>query len=128
MRFLIDTHIFIWFFREPELLSSTAAQVLGDERNTILLSVASIWEMQIKVDIGKLTFEEPLLDVVALQQKTNGIQLLPIEVSHINALSGLPMHHRDPFDRLIIPQSIVENMPLLSADKAFDLYPAQILR
>ena len=84
--------------------------------------------MQIKLDIGKLTLSQPLFSAIALQQNANDLQLLPIELSHINALSGLPMHHRDPFDRLLIAQSISGNTPLLSADSVFDLYAAQILR
>ena len=84
--------------------------------------------MQIKIGIGKLILSKPLLEVVARQQRVNNIQLLPIELSHINKLGALPMHHRDPFDRLLIAQSLAEAMPILTADAVFDLYPAQILR
>lgn len=90
--------------------------------------MASVWEIQIKVDIKKLALPLPLSDLIALQRRTNNIQLLPIELRHIYALSDLPMHHRDPFDRLLIAQSNVEKMPILSADGVFDLYNAQTLR
>lgn len=92
------------------------------------MSLASVWEIQTKTDIGKLSLGEPLMDIIALEQRVNNLQLLPIELSHINALSGLPLHHRDPFDRLLIAQSLTEAMPILSADAVFELYPAQILR
>lgn len=128
MRILLDTHIFIGAFREPHLLSRSARQYLDDPDNSLFLSVASAWEIQIKVDIGKLEFEEPIRDIIEFQQRVNGLQLLPIELLHLNGLSQLPMHHRDPFDRLLLAQSNVEAMPLLSADTVFDAYDAQILR
>lgn len=128
MRFLIDTHIFIWFSQNSGQLSRSATALLKAPGNGIFLSMVSIWEMQIKLDIQKLTLPLPLSDLLALQQQTNNIQILPIEARHIYELSSLPMHHRDPFDRLLLAQSLAEAMPILSADAVFDRYDAQILR
>ena len=128
MKILLDTHIFIWAFREPHLLSASARNHLDNPNNLLFLSVVSAWEIQIKVDVGKLEFEEPLLKIIEFQRRVNNLQLLPIELRHISGLSRLPLHHRDPFDRLLLAQSNVEAMPLLSADAVFDAYNAQILR
>ena len=128
MKILLDTHIFIWAFREPHLLSASARNYLDNPDNLLFLSIASAREIQIQIDIGKLEFEEPLLEIIEFQRRVNNVQLLPIELRHINGLSRLPLHHRDPFDRLLLAQSNVEAMPLLSADAVFDAYDAQILR
>ena len=128
MKILVDTHIFIWFSQDLNQLSRSASALLRNPDNEIFLSMASVWEIQIKVDIQKLALPIPLLDLIALQRQTNDLQILPIELRRIYALSALPMHHRDPFDRLLIAQSNAEKMPLLSADAIFDRYDAQILR
>ena len=128
MRTLIDTHIFIWFSQNSSQLSRSAHDLLKNPAHEIFLSMASIWEIQIKLDIQKLALPLPLVDLIALQRQTNNLQILPIEPRHIYGLSDLPMHHRDPFDRLLIAQSNAEAMPLLSADAIFDRYDAQILR
>lgn len=128
MRTLIDTQIFIWSLQERHKLSDSAASLLDNPGNQIFLSLASIWEIQIKMDIGKFELSQNLSETIALQQRENNLQLLPIEPRHIYALSNLPMHHRDPFDRLLLAQSDVEKMPILSADAVFDQYDAQILR
>ncbi len=128
MRFLIDTHIFIWLFEKSDRLSRSANALLTDANNEIFLSMASIWEMQIKLDIKKIELDRPLSEIVALERRENNLQILPIELRHIYALSALPMHHRDPFDRLLLAQSNVETMPILSADAVFDRYGAKILR
>ncbi len=128
MKTLLDTHIFLWAFQNPHLLSPTALALMNDSSNELFLSIASIWEIQIKMDIGKMKFEQPLPEIIEFQQRVNSIQILPIELRHIYALGDLPLHHRDPFDRLLIAQSNVEKMPILSADGVFDRYSAQILR
>ena len=128
MRILSDTHIFIWFSQDSSQLSRSAHELLRNPENEIFLSMASIWEIQIKLDIKKLTLPLPLAELIALQRRENNIQILPIELHHIYALSDLPMHHRDPFDRLLIAQSNAERMPILTADAVFDRYNAQILR
>lgn len=127
MRILIDTHILIWWESTPERLSSTARRRLEEAQDTFIISVASLWEMQIKLAIGKLTLRLPLAEVVREQQKQNGFEILPITLQHVLALETLPMHHKDPFDRLLIAQAQAEGLPLLSADAVFDQYPIRRL-
>ncbi len=126
MKFLLDTHTFVWADDNPDLLSELAAELIQDNQNIALLSHASIWEMQIKLQLGKLTFLIPLAQKIQEQQK-NGLQLLPIALSHIFTLDRLPNHHRDPFDRLLIAQAIAENIPILSRDSIFAQYPVQVI-
>lgn len=125
MRQILDTHILIWFVSgDPRISASMRSQI---ENNDNLVSIASIWEMAIKHSIGKLNFQSSFNEFVEQQIIMNGIELLPIRIDHIAVISSLPLHHRDPFDRLLIAQSIVENIPLLSADQIFDAYPIQPL-
>jgi PIN domain nuclease of toxin-antitoxin system len=91
-----------------------------------MISVASIWEMQIKLQLGRLRLTLPLRNLIESQQQANNLQVLPIELSHVLALDNLPLHHRDPFDRLLIAQSNVEDAPLVSMDRAFSEYQVQI--
>ncbi|WP_310427822.1 type II toxin-antitoxin system VapC family toxin [Chamaesiphon sp. VAR_48_metabat_135_sub] len=97
MRILLDTHIFIWMATEPERLSPRFTESIIDRQNSLFLSLASIWEIQIKVGLGKLDLKGDLATIVDIQTKENSIQLLSIELKHIYALSNLPAHHRDPF-------------------------------
>ena len=123
MRLLLDTHTFLWFVNNaPPLTGTQALSLLQDNKNELLLSVASVWEMAIKAGIGKLALAQPLETFVPAQMRANAIGLLPIEPRHAFHVAQLPLHHRDPFDRLLIAQSIVEGMPLLSADATFDDY------
>ncbi|HYW22343.1 MAG TPA: type II toxin-antitoxin system VapC family toxin [Nodularia sp. (in: cyanobacteria)] len=125
MRQILDTHILIWFVSgDPRISASMRSQI---ENNDNLLSLASVWEMAIKHSIGKLNFQSSFNEFVEQQIIMNGIELLPIIIDHVVVVSSLPLHHRDPFDRLLIAQSIVENIPLLSADQIFDAYPIQRL-
>lgn len=121
MRQLLDTHIFIWFVMgDPRISVTLRSQI---ENNENLLSIASVWEMAIKHSIGKLNFSLAFNEFIEQQIIRNGIELLPITVDHITVVATLPLHHRDPFDRILIAQSVVQNIPLLSADKIFDAYP-----
>ena len=122
MRILLDTHIFIWMATEPERLSPHITASIIDHQNSLFLSLASIWEIQIKVALGKLDLKSDLATIVDIQTEQNSIQLLSIDLKHIYALSNLPAHHRDPFDRLLIAQSQVEGMTLATVDSAFDRY------
>ncbi|WP_414545468.1 MULTISPECIES: type II toxin-antitoxin system VapC family toxin [Nostocaceae] len=125
MRQILDTHIVIWFVMgDPRISVSLRSQI---ENNENLLSMASVWEMAIKHSIGKLNFEPTFNEFIEQQIIMNGIEILPITIDHAAVVSSLPLHHRDPFDRLLIAQSIVENIPLLSADGIFDAYPIQRL-
>lgn len=127
MNVLLDTHVLIWWSISPSNLSENVYKLLDDQVNNLFFSLASIWEMQIKLQIGKLTLNLPLPELIEDQCKTNGLQLLPIETSHIYALNNLPSHHKDPFDRLLIAQGIVEQIPIVSIDEVFDNYPIQRL-
>lgn len=121
MRQLLDTHTFIWFVMgDPRISVSTRSQI---ENNENLLSIASVWEMAIKHSIGKLNFGLAFNEFIEQQIIRNGIELLPVTIDHITVVATLPLHHRDPFDRILIAQALAENIPLLSADKIFDAYP-----
>ncbi len=121
MQYLIDTHVFLWFVGNTKELSKTAKTLIEDKKNEIFLSIASLWEISIKTALGKLTINgnyESVIDDV----NDNSIQILPINFAHTVEQNRLPFHHRDPFDRIIVSQAIVENMNLISADAAFDDY------
>jgi len=119
MKLLSDTHTFIWSFSNTKKLSSTAAHELQNPANEVFVSVASIWEMQIKIKLGKMIFNDTLENIVIEQQQINRIRILPVHLSYALYLENLPPHHKDPFDRLLISQAIVENMNLLDADADF---------
>ncbi|MCT7979902.1 type II toxin-antitoxin system VapC family toxin [Laspinema olomoucense] len=125
MRLLLDTHTFIWFVMGDPRIPPDLQDIIADENNQKLLSKASVWEVAIKQRIGKLNFARPFRDVIEQQLAANGIDLLDISLAHIEVVASLPRHHRDPFDRLIIAQGIVENIPIISADTIFDAYPIQ---
>ncbi|MDZ8109529.1 MAG: type II toxin-antitoxin system VapC family toxin [Nostoc sp. DedQUE12a] len=125
MQQLLDTHAFIWFIMgDPRISNNLRNQI---ENNDNCLSIASVWEMAIKHSIGKLSFNLNFSEFVEQQIIMNGIQLVNIKIEHILAVSQIPLHHRDPFDRMLIAQAIVENIPVLSADTIFDAYPIQRL-
>ena len=122
MRLLLDTHTFLWFIGGDTALSPYARQLIEDRTNERLLSIASLWEMAIKASLGRLTLTLPFTDLVAEHVHGNAIELFEILPRHLDVLTTLPFHHKDPFDRMIIAQSQAENMPILSRDSAFDDY------
>lgn len=122
MRVLLDTHAFLWLIGDLPNLSKKAKKIFIEKENEVLLSVASIWEMGIKVSLGKLKLSQPFNKIIPSQLYQNGISQLDIQFRHINEVVNLPFHHRDPFDRLIISQAIVEDIPIVSNDAHFDLY------
>jgi PIN domain nuclease of toxin-antitoxin system len=124
---LFDTHSFIWWADEPARLSPSALAALKDEDNRLFLSDASIWEMQIKVQLGKMKLKLPIRDLIESQQRDNDLEILHISTEHILGLDKLPFHHKDPFDRLLISQSIAERSTIVTADRAFLVYPAKLL-
>ena len=128
MRLLLDTHVFIWWADDPEKLSPAALTALEDEANDLLLSVASVWEMQIKIQLGKLKLSLPLKELVKNQQETNNLTVSPVALPHVLALDALPFHHKDPFDRLLVAQSIEEDLTLVSADSQFSAYSVKLLQ
>jgi PIN domain nuclease of toxin-antitoxin system len=126
MRLLLDTHTFIWWDSDPTRLSQRVAALCQSSSTTLLLSVASVWEMQIKQQLGRLQLRMPLTGLIAAQQQTNGLEVLPVQLDHVLVLGNLPLHHKDPFDRLLICQSQVEDAILVSADSVFSQYPVTV--
>jgi PIN domain nuclease of toxin-antitoxin system len=126
MRLLLDTHAFIWWDSDPAQLSPAALAALQDPANEVWLSVASVWELVIKAQLGKLALRLPLADIVR-QQQANGLRVLPVSLAHVLAVEGLPPIHKDPFDRLLIAQANVEGAELVSADQVVRQYPVRIL-
>ncbi len=126
MKLLLDTHAFIWWVSDPTKLSSKARALCDDHANTIMFSVASAWEMQIKLQLGKLQLAFPLIDIIAGQQQSNNMDMLPVDLAHVLALDGLPGHHKDPFDRLLIAQTNIEGAVLISHDAIFSHYPVDV--
>ena len=127
MRLLLDTHTFIWWDSDPARLSSRARELLYDQENELLVSVASVWEMQIKLQLGKLQLAMALEDLVAAQQEVNGVEVLPVALGHVFALGSLPPHHKDPFDRLLVAQANAEDAALVSGDPVLAQYPVRLL-
>lgn len=125
MRLLLDTHVLLWMSGQPEKLSEKATESILDEQNSLFLSLVSIWEIQIKSQLGKLRLSEALPSLVERQCTINEVEILPIALEHIYGLKGLPNYHRDPFDRLLIAQAQVEKMPIISVDALFDRYSVQ---
>jgi PIN domain nuclease of toxin-antitoxin system len=126
MKLLLDTHAFIWWDSNPAQLSAAALTALRDSANTVLLSVVSVWEIIIKAHLGKLHHRLPIADLV-MRQQANGLELLPVSVQHVLAVDGLPHIHKDPFDRLLISQAIVEGAELVSVDQTLARYPVRII-
>ena len=126
MKLLLDTHIFIWWDSEPARLSRAVLDLCTDSAHELVVSVATLWEMQIKRQLGKLDLRLPLAEIVAHQQETNGIMVLPVEQTHVLALEQLPNHHRDPFDRILVAQALVEGATLVSADPVLKSYPVEV--
>ena len=127
MKLLLDTHTFIWWDNDPARLSQQVLELCHDQTNILILSVVTVWEMQIKSQLGKLALNLSLFELVQTQQTTNDIQLLPVTLEHVLAIDDLPLHHKDPFDRLLIAQANIEGAILLSKDAAFSLYSVQVV-
>lgn len=126
MNLLLDTHSFIWWDSDPGQLSAPALAALRDPANSVWLSTVSVWEIIIKSQLGKLNLRLPLADIVTHQQ-TNGLQILSATLPHVLAVETLPLVHKDPFDRLLAAQSIVEGARLVSADAVFKHYSVQLI-
>lgn len=122
MRLLLDTHTLLWFALNDPQLSATAQSLIVDPANVKLVSPASYWEIAIKISTGKYTLAQPYEDFMHNAIDMNGFQHLPIEPRHTAILTTLPYHHRDPFDRLLVAQAMVEAIPMVSADPILSLY------
>jgi PIN domain nuclease of toxin-antitoxin system len=123
MKLLLDTHAFLWWLSDPKLLATPAAAAIADPQNQVLISVAVLWEIAIKRAIGKLIAPIDFGQDVARA----GFSLLPIEVSHVEKTEQLAVHHRDPFDRMLIAQAMVEGATIISRDPAFSAYPVALI-
>jgi PIN domain nuclease of toxin-antitoxin system len=127
MKLLLDSHTFIWLRQEPHRLSIEASTQMLVASNRLFLSTTTLWELQIKIDLGKLSFSDPLYTVIEDELHGNDIELLHIDPRHIFNLANLPFHHRDPFDRLIISQAFVEDMAVVTMDRRFPQYGVKTL-
>lgn len=123
MKFILDTHALIWFFSGNSNLSNTGRELMEDPNHEKLISLASVWEMAIKQSKGKLTLTLPIETYITQKINLPDFNLLFIELNHLAMISTLTFHHNDPFDRLLIAQAAVENIPILSRDAVFDAYP-----
>jgi PIN domain nuclease of toxin-antitoxin system len=121
MNYILDTHTLLWLAKNDPQLSDKAKQVIFDSANEKFVSIASAWEVAIKISIGKLTLNGSVDEFFRIVEE-NGFILLPIEKGHLSALQKLPFNHRDPFDRLLIATAISEKMHLITADKNISLY------
>jgi PIN domain nuclease of toxin-antitoxin system len=124
---LLDTLVFLWLDSDQAKLSSAAKSVCSDANNTLWLSAASAWEMQIKTGLGKLRLRRTLAETIASHQTANGLQILPVHLAHALALEDLPLHHKDPFDRLLIAQANCEHWEIVTADPEFKAYPVRVI-
>jgi len=121
VRLLLDTHAFLWFVAGDERLGRRARRALEDDESEPLLSAASVWEMAIKAGLGRLTLPATVEEYVAMKL-AEGYAILPVEWPHAAAVERLPLHHRDPFDRLLAAQALVEKLPMVTADSVFRQY------
>jgi PIN domain nuclease of toxin-antitoxin system len=127
MKLLLDTNVFIWASSEPELLTSQARTALIDPYNERFVSLTSIWEMQIEHALGKLALSAPAHHVAEAWMKPLAARLLPIELRHVGQLYELPRNHRDPFDRMLIAQALVEDMHVVTPDSTFGSYAVPLI-
>lgn len=127
MRALLDTHVFLWAINAPERLSAKTVATILEPGNQILVSMASAWEIAIKVGIGKFDMPTPLAAYLQRQLAKHGFILLPIQFSHLAMLEKLPLHHRDPFDRLLIAQCLEEDATLITVDRQMKRYRVKII-
>lgn len=127
MRVLLDTNSFLWFISGSDRLSVDAKTFIADMQNQLVLSVASLWEIAIKVSLRKLDLLQPFGQLIPQQLEENYIAVLPLDIGHLNKVIDLPFHHRDPFDRLIIAQAIAEGIPVVTSDAVFSQYGVMLI-
>lgn len=127
MSLLLDTHTWLWLLREPERLSQAATDAVSAPDAVLLLSVASLWEIAIKVSIGKLTLSLPAREFLPMAVARSGVTVLGIATTHAVAVADLPRHHGDPFDRMLVAQARSDDLTLISCDQAIRAYDVPIL-
>jgi PIN domain nuclease of toxin-antitoxin system len=123
VKVLLDTHVFLWAITAPEKLSPATRRLIDSSER--FWSVASLWEALIKVQVGKLPLSLPAGTFLVSQLRANGVSILPIKLEHALRVETLASYHRDPFDRMLIAQSLEENLPLITADPIFEKYPVR---
>lgn len=126
MKFLVDTHCWLWLQASPERLATPVLSLLEDPANDLLLSAASSWEIAIKYALGKLPLPEPPSRYVPRRMAVSGSRGLPIEHAHSLRVAELPLHHRDPFDRLLVAQAQIERLVLVTVDRQFEQYDIEM--
>ena len=122
MRLLLDTHAFLWWIADDARLSKRARSAIATRRDECFVSIASCWEIAIKVSLEKLKLEAPVDRFIPEQLAVNSFSLLPIEFAHVARVARLPFHHRDPFDRLLAAQGLIDDLTVVSADPIFRRY------
>ena len=122
MRILIDSHVLIWYVDQDNLLSPASHAAISDPTNDLLLSAGSIWEIGIKLGLGKIILTQPFKPWINQAISDLDVTVLPLSVEYVDVQSNLPRHHGDPFDRLIVAQAIVEQVSIISADANLDAY------
>ncbi len=122
MRYLLDTHAFLWAMLDDPRLSNSARALMLNADNELLVSPASYWEIAIKISLGKYTLNDDFEAFMERQTVYSEFTPLPISIQHAAVVAGLPFHHRDPFDRLLVAQAIYEEIPIISTDRALDAY------
>lgn len=127
MKLLVDTHVFIWWVQGATQLSRSALAAFSDPRNTLHLSAVSVWEIQIKLQLSKVTLGQPLRTTIDAEVSQGHFQILPLKLSHVFALQSLPLHHGDPFDRMLAAQTADEQMTFVTKDAAFLKYGIPLL-
>ena len=127
MRALLDTHAFLWWVTDDSRLSDTARQVIADGANEIHFSAASGWEIAIKARLGRLTVPDDLARFMTSQIEQNGLRTLAIELGHALRVHALDDLHRDPFDRMLVAQSMIENLPIVGRDKQIAAYDVEMI-
>ncbi len=125
MKVLIDTHVLLWGLQDEAKLSRRVRALLPAA--DVWMSVASLWEIIAKVQVGRLTLPSPVGDYLSGKLRANGVSVLPLTFDHVRRLEEIPLHHRDPFDRILIAQSIDERLPLVSADPQFAKYSVELI-
>jgi PIN domain nuclease of toxin-antitoxin system len=128
MRLLLDTHVWLWMQAAPKRLGSVAAERIADPDNEVLLSAASAWEIAIKYALGRLPLPAAPSEYVASRMARSGTAGLPVEHRHALHVATLPLHHRDPFDRLLVAQAQLEGLTIVTADGWLDAYDVSMLR
>lgn len=126
-RYLLDTHVWLWLQTTPERLRDEVGELLADRTNTLFLSAASSWEIAIKYRLGRLPLPESPAEYVPERVRRSGVTPLPVEHAHALRVADLPEHHRDPFDRLLIAQAQLLNVPIVTADQQFGAYEVEIV-